>query len=273
PQEPSAANSSENLPGHTDLSLIGDPEKKTSSPSGSTSIFFDTIGEEQQNENNNNPFCLFKAVLRTFVVNVTQTSYQAEENQNITLEWTFSTRRDTNFSSISTLCHLFNKKRISVLFELREGVETRVSQDPEFTVRLQWDKDVLTEGRLTFHVSRLRTNDSGFYVCDIHTSDGSNSKNCWLNVTAAEELNPQRPSESPQPENSTGVWVTVGVSAAVLAFVSMAGIVLIRYKRRTHNAAIHTGNLSEEQTIQTYIYIYIYIYIYESEHEVRPPNI
>ncbi|KAK5893211.1 hypothetical protein CgunFtcFv8_006105 [Champsocephalus gunnari] len=55
PQEPSAANGSENLPGHTDLSLIGDPEEKTSSPSGSTSIFFDTIGEEQQNENNNNP--------------------------------------------------------------------------------------------------------------------------------------------------------------------------------------------------------------------------
>ncbi|KAJ4948173.1 hypothetical protein JOQ06_019710 [Pogonophryne albipinna] len=55
PQEPSAANGSEALPGHTDLSLIGDAEKKTSSPSGSTSIFFDTIGEEQQNENNNNP--------------------------------------------------------------------------------------------------------------------------------------------------------------------------------------------------------------------------
>ncbi|XP_033988413.1 uncharacterized protein LOC117484084 [Trematomus bernacchii] len=55
PQEPSEANGLEASPGHTDLSLIGDPEEKTSSPSGSTSIFFDTIGEEQQNENNNNP--------------------------------------------------------------------------------------------------------------------------------------------------------------------------------------------------------------------------
>ncbi|XP_034063585.1 uncharacterized protein LOC117540813 isoform X3 [Gymnodraco acuticeps] len=128
---------------------------------------------------------LTACVSGTFVVNVTQTFYQAEENQNITLEWTFSTRTDTNFSSISTICHLFNKKLISILFELHEGVETRVSQDPEFTERLQWDKDVLTEGRLTFHVSRLRTKDSGFYVCDIHTSDGSSSKNCWLNVTAA----------------------------------------------------------------------------------------
>ncbi|KAK1889630.1 Carbonic anhydrase [Dissostichus eleginoides] len=40
----------------------------------------------------------------TFVVNVTQTSYQAEENQDITLEWTFSTRRETSLRSISTIC-------------------------------------------------------------------------------------------------------------------------------------------------------------------------
>ncbi|XP_034063577.1 uncharacterized protein LOC117540813 isoform X2 [Gymnodraco acuticeps] len=200
-------------------------------------------------------------------VNVTQTFYQAEENQNITLEWTFSTRTDTNFSSISTICHLFNKKLISILFELHEGVETRVSQDPEFTERLQWDKDVLTEGRLTFHVSRLRTKDSGFYVCDIHTSDGSSSKNCWLNVTAAKELEPQRPTESPQPESLRGLWLIVGVSALLVLFVSMACIFLIRYKRRTHNAAIHTGNLSEKQTIRTYISPS------ESEHEVRHSNI
>ncbi|KAK1890321.1 Spectrin beta chain non-erythrocytic 1 [Dissostichus eleginoides] len=55
PQEPSEANGSEASPGNTDLSLIGDPAEKTSSPSGSASIFFDSIGEEQQNENNNNP--------------------------------------------------------------------------------------------------------------------------------------------------------------------------------------------------------------------------
>ncbi|KAL3051031.1 hypothetical protein OYC64_001327 [Pagothenia borchgrevinki] len=211
---------------------------------------------------------LTSCVSGTFVVNVTQTFYQAEENQNITLEWTFSTRTDTNFSSINTICHLFNKKRISVLFELREGVETRVSQDPEFTVRLKWDKDLLTEGRLTFHVSRLRTNDSGFYVCDIHTSDGSNSRNCWLNVTAAEELQPQRPPESPQPESLRRLGLIVGGSAAVLVlFVSMACIVLIRYKRITHNAAMHTGSLSEKQTIRTYISLS------ESEHKVRLSNI
>ncbi|KAI4798563.1 hypothetical protein KUCAC02_021961, partial [Chaenocephalus aceratus] len=120
----------------------------------------------------------------TFAVNVAQASYQAEENQNITLEWTFSTRRDTSLRSISTLCQLFTETRPYVLFHLNEGIEFPESQDPEFAGRVQWDKDVLTEGRLTLHVSRLRTSDSGFYVCDILVRpDRTNSRRCWLNVT------------------------------------------------------------------------------------------
>ncbi|KAI9524425.1 hypothetical protein NQZ68_018108 [Dissostichus eleginoides] len=126
---------------------------------------------------------LTSCVSGTVVVNVTQASYQAEENQNITLEWTFSTRRETSLRSISTICFLHTNDRPSVLFELREGVESPESQDPQFAGRVQWDKDVLTEGRLTLHVSRLRTNDSGFYVCDILTPDGTNSRRCWLSVT------------------------------------------------------------------------------------------
>ncbi|KAI9524428.1 hypothetical protein NQZ68_018111 [Dissostichus eleginoides] len=127
---------------------------------------------------------LTPCVSGTFVVNVTQTSYQAEENQNITLEWTFSTRRETSLSSISTLCKMFAETRPYVLFNLNEGVESPESQDPQFAGRVQWDKDVLTEGRLTLHVSRLRTSDSGFYRCDILVkSDGRNSRRCWLNVT------------------------------------------------------------------------------------------
>ncbi|KAI9524374.1 hypothetical protein NQZ68_018057 [Dissostichus eleginoides] len=159
-----------------------------------------------------------------FVVNVTQTSYQAEENQDITLEWTFSTRRDTSLSSISTLCQLFTEIRTYVLFHLHQGVESPESQDPQFAGRVQWDKDVLTEGRLTLHVSRLRTNDSGFYVCDILVRpEGSNSRRCWLSVTAAAELQTQRPTESPQPERERptesppeswrNFWIYVGLPA------------------------------------------------------------
>ncbi|XP_033988531.1 butyrophilin-like protein 8 [Trematomus bernacchii] len=128
---------------------------------------------------------LTPCVSGTFVVNVPQTSYQAEENQNITLEWTFSTRTDTSLRSISTICQLLTEGRSYVLFHLLGGVESPESQDPQFAGRVQWDKDVLTEGRLTLHVSRLRTNDSGCYRCDIFVRpDESNSRRCWLNITA-----------------------------------------------------------------------------------------
>ncbi|XP_034063546.1 myelin-oligodendrocyte glycoprotein-like isoform X2 [Gymnodraco acuticeps] len=202
-----------------------------------------------------------------FVVNVTQTSYQAEENQNITLEWTFSTRRETSLRSISTFCQLFTEGRYSVLFHLHQGVESPESQDPQFAGRVQWDKDVLTEGRLTLHVSRLRTSDSGLYVCKVFTDYGRNNGRCWLNVTAAEELEPQRPSESPQAESPRRLWLIVVITTLILFVVSMACIVLIRFKRRTYNAAIQMESSSEEQTIRTNMSPS------ESEHEVRLSNI
>uniref|UniRef100_G3PZM2 Immunoglobulin V-set domain-containing protein n=1 Tax=Gasterosteus aculeatus TaxID=69293 RepID=G3PZM2_GASAC len=49
--------------------------------------------------------------------------------------------------------------------------------------RVQWDKDVLREGRLRFHISRLQTNDAGRYSCSVFTSYGRNYKECLLNVT------------------------------------------------------------------------------------------
>ncbi|XP_034078634.1 uncharacterized protein LOC117550341 isoform X2 [Gymnodraco acuticeps] len=148
------------------------------------------------------------SALKHFIyVNVTQTSYQAEENQNITLEWTFSTRRDTSLRSISTFCYLYTEDRTSVLFHLNEGVESPESQDPQFAGRLQWDKDVLTEGRLTLHVSRLRTSDSGFYQCDILViPDGSNSNRCSLNVTEAKPNSTLKTElQTPDPNQETDV--------------------------------------------------------------------
>ncbi|KAI3375593.1 hypothetical protein L3Q82_003906 [Scortum barcoo] len=43
---------------------------------------------------------LTSCVCGTFVVNVTQSSYQAEENQNITLEWTFTIKKETPLTSL-----------------------------------------------------------------------------------------------------------------------------------------------------------------------------
>ncbi|KAL7375108.1 hypothetical protein ABVT39_012066 [Epinephelus coioides] len=145
---------------------------------------------------------LTSCVCGTFVVNVTQTSYQAEENHNITLEWMFTTKPGSSLHSLYIYCELLADLRASVLFHLHEGVEVPESQDEQFTGRVQCDKDVLREGRLRLHVSRLRTDDSGLYMCEVFTRYGGSTATCRLTVTAAaDEPKPQRPTESPQPES------------------------------------------------------------------------
>ncbi|CAK6984348.1 uncharacterized protein LOC121889444 isoform X2, partial [Scomber scombrus] len=118
----------------------------------------------------------------TFVVKVAQTSYQAEENNNITLEWMFTTKPDSSSNSLFILCQLFTDK-VSVLYHIHEGDEVSESQDGQFAGRVQCDKDALREGQIRLHVSRLRTEDSGLYKCNVLTDYGRGSDECNLNVT------------------------------------------------------------------------------------------
>ncbi|XP_023202809.1 uncharacterized protein LOC111611202 isoform X1 [Xiphophorus maculatus] len=142
----------------------------------------------------------------TFVVNVTQSSYQAEENHNITLEWTFTSRPDSSLSSMFILCDLLAPPRRLVLYRVHEGVEIPESQDDQFSGRVQSDKDVLREGRIRLHVSRLRTEDSGLYLCGVKTEDGFNSGRCRLNVSSLKMIKstvPHRNLISPTPQEET----------------------------------------------------------------------
>ncbi|XP_039456555.1 butyrophilin-like protein 8 [Oreochromis aureus] len=126
---------------------------------------------------------LTSCVSGSFVVNVTQTSYQAEENHNITLEWTFTTKPDRSTKTLNILCELITDK-VSVLYQVHEGVEVSESQDEKFSGRVQSDKDALREGRIRLQLSRLRTDDSGLYLCEVNTDYGFSSGDCQLNVTA-----------------------------------------------------------------------------------------
>ncbi|KAF3698035.1 hypothetical protein EXN66_Car013716 [Channa argus] len=166
---------------------------------------------------------LISCVCGTFVVNVTQMSYQAEENHNITLEWTFTTKPEFSISSLNILCSLFLDREILVLFHLHDGVEVSESQDQQFSGRVQFDKQVLREGQIRLQLSRLRTEDSGLYLCESKTDDGSSIKDWRLNVTAAEQLKPQRPTVSPQPENQgwIGLYVGLGLTAAAVLLVTL----------------------------------------------------
>ncbi|XP_032446417.1 uncharacterized protein LOC116737400 isoform X1 [Xiphophorus hellerii] len=161
----------------------------------------------------------------TFVVNVTQSSYQAEENHSITLEWTFTTRPNSSLSSMFILCEFLAPPSGVVLYQVHEGVEIPDSQDKQFSGRVQIDKDVLREGRIRLNVSRLRTEDSGLYLCDVKTEDGSDSGRCRLNVTAAaDQIQTQSPTLTPEPEQRWNIFIiilfiTVGLTAAALMFL------------------------------------------------------
>ncbi|XP_068564213.1 uncharacterized protein [Cebidichthys violaceus] len=175
-------------------------------------------------------FILTSCDCAPLVVNVTQSSYQAEENHNITLEWTFTTRTDGSLSSIYIFCEMLTDVRSFILFHLHEGVEVSESQDEQFSGRVQFDKDVLREGRLRLHMSRLRTNDSGLYLCKVITSDGRDSEKCHLNVTERDRPKPETPDTSsggrdPSPTGSPsqaesrgwiGLYCGLGLTAAVL---------------------------------------------------------
>ncbi|XP_037615127.1 uncharacterized protein LOC119481879 isoform X6 [Sebastes umbrosus] len=151
---------------------------------------------------------LTSCVSGAFVVNVTQTSYQAEENHNITLEWMFTTRTSSSSNSLYIYCELFAELRPSVLFHLHEGVEVPESQDEQFTGRVRWDKDVLRDGRIRLHMSRLRINDSA----------------------AADEPKPPTPTMRPQPESRGRIGLYVGLTAALLALC--AGLYFLRKRTR-----------------------------------------
>ncbi|KAM4714474.1 uncharacterized protein FYW61_019452 isoform 1-T1 [Anableps anableps] len=168
----------------------------------------------------------------TFRVNVAQSCYQAEENHSITLEWTFTTTPHGSSRELFILCSLLVPPRELTLYQVHEGVEVPESQDEEFSGRVQTDKDVLREGRIRLHVSRLRTEDSGLYVCEVTTEDGSGSGRCQLSVSAGSkqpeaEIKPQITTSSPEvkPQNrksqgSDELFIGLLVFMKVMLFVA-----------------------------------------------------
>uniref|UniRef100_UPI0037E83155 uncharacterized protein isoform X2 n=1 Tax=Semicossyphus pulcher TaxID=241346 RepID=UPI0037E83155 len=170
----------------------------------------------------------------TFEVNVTQTSYQAEENDDITLEWTFTTKPGSSLRSLFISCHMINDHKKSILFRLYGGDEFPV-KDGEFAGRVQCDKDVLTEGRIRLNVSSLRTDDSGIYTYEVKTKYGESLGSCRLNVTARNQTASEK---DPERATATG-WIDVvsrlgltGGAAAVLSALYLVFIHLPTVKQK-----------------------------------------
>ncbi|KAF0028990.1 hypothetical protein F2P81_018095 [Scophthalmus maximus] len=122
--------------------------------------------------------------VRTFVVKVTPSVYQAKEDDNVTLEWRFPGEAVGPRDFLYIFCDLVVDNRDSkVLYHLHEGVEVRESQDEQFSGRVQCDNDVVEEGRLRLSVSRVRTEDSGLYLCEVKVKNFGDVEKCQLNVT------------------------------------------------------------------------------------------
>ncbi|XP_042281203.1 uncharacterized protein LOC121906406 [Thunnus maccoyii] len=161
----------------------------------------------------------------TFVLNVTETSYQAEENDNITLEWMFTTKTDSSSTSLNIYCELLTDVKPLVLYYLYEGVEVSEFQDGQFAGRVQCDIDALREGRIRLHVSRIRTDDSGLYVCEVRTNYGGNTGKGRLNVTAARDWpEPERPNTASR--ERIGLYCVLGLTAAAISVLAVYSFTL-----------------------------------------------
>ncbi|XP_035770453.1 uncharacterized protein LOC102794298 isoform X2 [Neolamprologus brichardi] len=122
---------------------------------------------------------------------VSQSFYQAEENDNITLEWNFTTTTNSSPSLLFVSCDLIADQELSVLYRVQDGVEVSELQDKRFAGRVWSDSDALTEGRIALQLSGLTTHDSGLYVCKVSTDHGYGSDSCRLNVTAGDLTEPE----------------------------------------------------------------------------------
>uniref|UniRef100_G3P8F1 Immunoglobulin V-set domain-containing protein n=1 Tax=Gasterosteus aculeatus TaxID=69293 RepID=G3P8F1_GASAC len=135
-------------------------------------------------------------------------------------------------------------ERPFVLFNLHEGVEAPEFQDKRFAGRVQWDKDVLREGRLRLHISRLQTNDSGLYWCLVLTSYGRNYKECHLNVTAVKDRpEPETTSDTSlrgDPRGRIGLYCVLGLTAALLVIYSFCLYITKRIRDQYNKQYIKT---------------------------------
>uniref|UniRef100_UPI003AAB40FE uncharacterized protein n=1 Tax=Centroberyx gerrardi TaxID=166262 RepID=UPI003AAB40FE len=157
---------------------------------------------------------LTSCVCEIFIVNVKQISYQAEENGNVTMEWIFPPKPDMSLSSLGIRCSLVCPTEEKTVYLLQNGVEEPESQHEQFAGRVRCDEHRLREGTIRFHLSRLRTNDSGTYLCEVFTGYGGNFHACSLNVTGKMGSAPDLPEDPEQREH--GRFGLIGVVAAVL---------------------------------------------------------
>ncbi|XP_043954047.1 uncharacterized protein LOC122820562 isoform X3 [Gambusia affinis] len=157
-------------------------------------------------------------------VNVTQKFYQAEKNHNITLDFTFTTKPKCLQDVRLVLCD--RKEVDQVLYHYIEvdGDIASESLDEQFSGRVLFDKDVLRKGRIRLHVSRLKMEDSGFYICKLRIGHCLGSDTCNLVVT--DMTTTVHPSELPSTisppaasRGKTGLAFVIPITVVIILII------------------------------------------------------
>ncbi|XP_053272101.1 uncharacterized protein LOC128430149 [Pleuronectes platessa] len=184
----------------------------------------------------------------TLVVNVKQPSYQAEVDDNITLEWTFTAKTQRSSNDLSIICdQTVNRRDSKILYHLHKGIEVQRSQDQQFSGRVQCDEDFLRDGRLRLHVSRIRSEDSGQYVCEVNRDHDGKYGKCQLVVIKPADLpKPQRQDVTSQPEGEMGLSIPLLVAAPVLVLVLTAAGITAALLVKRRSASKTSVNKTEE---------------------------
>uniref|UniRef100_A0A3P9DSI5 Ig-like domain-containing protein n=1 Tax=Maylandia zebra TaxID=106582 RepID=A0A3P9DSI5_9CICH len=104
-------------------------------------------------------FCLFFWGFFWFLVLFfSVSSYQAEENHNITLEWTFTTKPDTSISTLEILYVVHLHKDGRLVYE---------NQNPSYHFRTRVFVDELIKGNVSLKIFKVKLSDEGTYRCFI----------------------------------------------------------------------------------------------------------
>ncbi|XP_029310498.1 uncharacterized protein LOC115023561 [Cottoperca gobio] len=107
--------------------------------------------------------------------------FQAEEDNNVTVEWSFSSKANISISSLKL--HCLTVLGLKVFYHMDHHVYE--SQNQQFAGRVQCDREALRTGSVRLHLSRVRADDSGQYLCRMATGSGRKVKQFSLNITAA----------------------------------------------------------------------------------------
>lgn len=154
-----------------------------------------------------------------------RTLYPADEGDDVTLSFDHAASA-ADVSSTSMVCvHSVGRR---VLYEMVRGLEVPKNQHPQFAGRVRCDRDGLRDGQVSLQVSRVTTNDTGKYWCDLmfeHGGGGGEGGLVTMVSSSVVTLNvsPRRETAKPggadhtlQEPKDGAVWIPVLAVVVVL---------------------------------------------------------